>query len=233
MKRFLTLTLAALALLAGLAATAPPAAADETDNEAVAVNTQDGSSVFRFALSIREVSDGVIDQTNTASAQASCVDCATVAVAFQVILVNGDGDFVAPENRAEAVNVECTECLTYAAATQIVIDMDGKELTDNGKRRLKELDKRMRAVERNANNMTDAELLAAAQEAERELIAIFNEELVPIGSGTGATTTTTTTTSTTSPGDGTTSTTERTTTTSVSPSTTDAPSTTPTTEAAA
>ena len=194
----------ALALLATSLAFGPAATAwaDEKDSEAVAVNTEDGASVFRFALSIQEVSDGVVDQTNTASAQASCVDCTTVAVAFQVILVTGEADVVTPENRAEAANVECQECLTYAAATQIVIQTDGKELSDNGQRRLKELDKKMREVERNADSMTDAELLAATQEAEAELIAIFNEELVPAGSdppgGSGSTTTTTSSTSTTS-----------------------------------
>ena len=178
-------------------ATAPPASADEKDNEATAVNTEDGSSVFRWSLSIRHVTDGVIDQTNTATAEASCVDCETVAVAFQVILVTGDADVVVPENKATAVNSECAECFTYAAATQLVIGTDGKELTENGKRRLKALDKRMREVERNADQMTRAELLAAVQEAEAELVSIFEEELVPIGAednGPGSSTTTTTTT---------------------------------------
>lgn len=211
-----------VALLAGTLFALAPASgayAQEKTNDATAINTEDGGSVFRFAFSIREVRDGVVDQTNTATAHASCLDCTTVAVAFQVIFVYGDANVVTPENKAEAVNSECTECLTYAVATQIVIDMDGKELTENGKRRLKELEKRMREVERNAANMTDAELLKAAIDAKAELIAIFNEELVPIGtaSGDGAGTSTTTTSTTTQS----TTTTDRTTT-----STTGAPSTT-------
>lgn len=209
--------LVAIAALCVFFAPAAGAFADEDPtqnkdhNNATAVNTEDGASVFRFALSIQEVTDGVVDQTNTASAQASCVDCTTVALAFQVILVSGSAGVVVPENRAEAANVECAECITYAAATQLVIGMDGMELTDNGKRRLLALEKKMRDIEKNADNMTDAELLAAAQEAERELIAIFEEELVPIdGSGSSGTTTTTSTTS----GGSTTTTTESTTTTS-------------------
>lgn len=201
-RRILALCLATLifALPAGVAR------ADDDDesssggdhNAVTAVNTRDGASVFRFALAIERVHDGVVDQTNTATAHASCVDCTTVAVAFQVVLVYGDVDVVAPENRAEAANVECQECLTYAAATQIVVDMDGKELSPNGKRRLRALEKRMREVERNAENMSDAELLAATQEAERELLAIFQEELVPIGGAPPSSTTTTTSTTTTS-----------------------------------
>jgi putative peptide zinc metalloprotease protein len=218
LRRALTAILVALAI--GIAA-APSAAADES-NDATAVNTEDGSSVFRFALSVRDVADGVVDETNTATAEASCVDCTTIAIAFQVILVHGDADYVAPENKAVAANVECDECLTYAKATQIVVDMDGKVLSANGRRRLALLDQRMRQVERNANNMSDAQLLAEAQYAQRELLAIFNEELVPIGSeaenGTG-TTTTTSSTSTTTP-TGSSSTTVRSTT-----STTDAPTT--------
>jgi len=206
-------------------ATAPPAAADKKDNEATAVNTEDGSSVFRWAFSIRHVTDGVIDQTNTATAEASCVDCETVAVAFQVILVSGDADVVVPENTAVAENTECEQCFTYASATQLVIGVDGKELTDDGKRRLKALDKKMREAERNADNMTEAEMLALVQEAEQELVSIFNEELVAVEDdkkdgddpGDGSQSTTTTSTS---------STTFRSTTT-----TTEA-STTPTTEAA-
>jgi putative peptide zinc metalloprotease protein len=181
-------------------ATAPAATADEKTNEATAVNTEDGSSVFRFALSIRDVANGVVDQTNTATAEASCVDCATVAVAFQVILVSNAADVVVPENKAVATNTECSECFTYATATQLVIGTDGKELSDNGKRRLLALEKRMREVERNANEMTEAQLFAVVQQAKAELIRIFEEELVPIKSkkdtedGSGPTSTSSTST---------------------------------------
>jgi putative peptide zinc metalloprotease protein len=215
-RRLLTIILATLLTLAGPAAVAR---ADDPNNDATAVNTEDGASIFRFALSIQNVHNGVVDQTNTATAHASCVDCTTVALAFQVILVSGDANTVVPENHAEAVNVECQECLTYAKATQIVIGVDGKELSDNGKRRLQALEKKMHDVEKNADNMTDAELLAASQDAERELIAIFNEELVPIEDKNGSTTTTTTSPSSTS---STTTTVRSTTTTEASTTTTQA-----------
>jgi putative peptide zinc metalloprotease protein len=197
MKRslFRGLAMVLLAVATGLG-TAPRAHADEKTHEATAVNTQDGTSVFRFALSVRDVANGVVDQTNEATAEASCVDCTTIAIAFQVIFVSGDDpNYVAPENRATAVNVECAECLTYAKATQIVVDMHGMQLSDNGKRRLKDLEKRMHEVERNANDMTDAQLLAEAQYAQNELLDIFNTELVPIDEpGTDGSTTTTSTT---------------------------------------
>ena len=89
-------------------------------------------------------------------------------------------------------------------------------------RRLAELDKHMREVERNAEHMTDAQLLAEAQAAQNELIAIFNEELVPAGSEGGgeSSTTTSSSTSTTSPSSSTSSTSIRTTTTTSTPATT-------------
>ena len=76
-RRFL-LALALLPALLVLPA-APAAAAGGTgdDNTAVAVNTEDGASVFRLAFSIRRVANGVIDETNSAYALASCTDCQT------------------------------------------------------------------------------------------------------------------------------------------------------------
>ena len=93
-----------VAVVAFLLATAligpQPAGADDLpgggDNAAVAVNTEDGASVFRLAFSIRQVAGGVVDETNSAYALASCVDCQTVALAFQVVLVWGGAQVVVP-----------------------------------------------------------------------------------------------------------------------------------------
>ena len=139
---------AALALLGPL----PMAAAQEVptgeDNMSVAVNTEDGSSIFRLAFSVRRVADGYVDESNTALALASCTECQTVALAFQVILVTGDADVVIPGNYAYAVNSECVECFTYASATQLVFGFDGPvRLTDEGSRRLTELQRSLRELE--------------------------------------------------------------------------------------
>ena len=227
--------LLALLVSAVLFLTAAPAGAQDgssgeggDDNEATAINTEDGGTVFDFALSVRRVADGVVDQTNTATAAASCTDCSTVAAAFQVVLVYGDADVVVPENLAVAVNSECAECFTYAAATQIVIGADGMQLTAEGQRRLAALQKDMRDIERNADQMTDAELAAAVQGAETELVAIFDEELVPVGAevGNGPADTTTSTTSTIATDGVTTTTSDGVTTTSGAPTTTEGTTTT-------
>lgn len=187
-------TLAALAIallsVAGLAVA--PAAAQagfpaqqqlgDDDNQAIAVNTEDGASVFRLAFSVRYVTDGVVDQTNTAVALARCTDCRTVALAFQVVLVEGDADVVVPENRALALNVECTQCLTYASATQIMLGVDGRvRFTGEGQRRLAMMRRDLQELERTIDTIDPNALLAEVSRLEQELLAILDTELVPVG----------------------------------------------------
>lgn len=151
-------------------------------NQAVAVNTEDGASVFRLAFSIRRVVDGVVDHENLALAYATCTDCQTVALAFQVVIVVGDANYVAPVNQAAAVNDQCAECLTFASATQIVVGVDGPVVfTPEGQRRLAILRRRMAALEERLDQLTPAQLAAEVSSIEQELIDILEEELVPAG----------------------------------------------------
>ncbi|HKY75279.1 MAG TPA: hypothetical protein VJS45_04005 [Acidimicrobiia bacterium] len=179
-RRFLL----ALALLPGLVLLpAAPAAADGNgdDNTAVAVNTEDGASVFRLAFSIRRVANGVIDETNSAYALASCTECQTVAVAFQIVLALGDVDVAVPENRAVAYNDQCAECVTYASAAQIVLGFDRlARFTADGRQRLAALQQMLRSLEERAPTLTVTELNAAVQAAKAELVAILEQELVEV-----------------------------------------------------
>lgn len=186
LRRFLP----ALALLPGLVLLpAAPAAADDhrsdgQDNTAVAINTEDGASIFRLAFSVRRVADGVVDQTNAAYALASCTDCQTIALAFQVVLAFGEVDVAVPENRAVAYNEQCTECVTYASATQIVLGFDGPvRLTAEGWRRLVALRKALRGLEERAPTLTVTQLDTEVQAAKAELVAILRQELVEVPTG--------------------------------------------------
>lgn len=98
-----------------------PAPPGEGDNQALAVNLKDGSTLIDIALSLILTSDDLVANSNEAYALASCVRCVTVAVAFQVIVIQGQDPTVIPENAAMAINAECAACLTYAAATQLVV----------------------------------------------------------------------------------------------------------------
>ena len=185
-RRFL-LALALLPALLALPAAPAAAAGTGDDNTAVAVNTEDGASVFRLAFSIRRVANGVIDETNSAYALASCTDCQTVALAFQVVLALGDVDVTVPENRAVAYNSECVECVTYASATQIVLGFDQPaRFTAEGRQRLAALYQTLRSLEERAAVLTLAELNAEVQAAKVELVAILKEELVEVPARTAA-----------------------------------------------
>jgi putative peptide zinc metalloprotease protein len=93
----------------------------EIDNPAIAINTEDGSSIFEFAFDIRRVAGDVVDETNAAVAYNECEQCRAVAVAIQIVLVVGHPSVVTPENVAVAVNYQCTLCESLAMAYQFVI----------------------------------------------------------------------------------------------------------------
>jgi putative peptide zinc metalloprotease protein len=101
-----------------------PPAPGEGDNQALAVNTQDGATVYDVAFALVWADDETTDNVNSAYALASCRDCTTVAVAFQVVLVVGESAVV-PQNLAAAVNYSCIECVTGALAQQLVLTLDG------------------------------------------------------------------------------------------------------------
>src|SRR2546421_7615949 len=125
MRRRLLLIL--VVALFGIGFGAPPALADGGgDNTAIAINTKDGSSIFKLAFSIKRVAGDVVDSTNAAVAFASCNDCSTVAVAIEVVLVTGDPSTVTPTNLALAMNVDCQSCITVADAYQFVIGTGGE-----------------------------------------------------------------------------------------------------------
>lgn len=104
---------------------AGPDPAREGDNQAVAVNTTDGNVVYDVAIALVKVVDGrSVTNRNEAYALASCQRCATVAVAFQVVLVVGQSDVQVPVNAAVAGNRNCVECLTTALAVQLVVALE-------------------------------------------------------------------------------------------------------------
>src|SRR5215210_164304 len=93
--RLLALLIAAVAALG--AASPAMAQGGSGDNAAVAVNTKDGSSVFKLAFDIRRTMSDVVDNGNAAVAYASCEECQTIAIAIQIVLVMGDPEIVTPE----------------------------------------------------------------------------------------------------------------------------------------
>lgn len=135
-----------------------PAAPEEGDNQALAVNTQDGSVQYDVAFALVWAEDGEpVDTTNEAYAFASCTDCAAVAVGFQVVLIVGQADVIVPENLSAAANYNCVRCLTYALASQLVLTLDGP-LSEEGMARLNALWAEIAEFGRNMQNVPLSEI---------------------------------------------------------------------------
>ena len=112
-----------------------PGPAGAGDNQALAVNTKDGSSLYDVAFALVWADGSSVTNRNEAYAFASCTSCRTVAVAFQVVLVVGQADVAIPQNLSGAVNYSCARCVTYALAQQLVLTVPG-DLDADQRRRL-------------------------------------------------------------------------------------------------
>ena len=180
--RFFAATLVT-AILTTVVPAGPAAAGEERsgrDNVAVAVNTKDGSDVFRLAFQVNRVTSDVVDNTNAAVAFASCNDCQTVAIAIQVVLIMSDASVVTPENLAIAINQGCSACDTLASAYQLVLSTGGPvRLMPEGRRRIAEIRRQLRDLRH--SGLTAAEIQARVAALTAELRSVIKTQLVPIG----------------------------------------------------
>ncbi|MEU6155838.1 hypothetical protein ABZ816_38250 [Actinosynnema sp. NPDC047251] len=162
------------------------------DNQALAVNTEDGSVRYKVSFALVWETDGKVDNKNEAYALASCRGCTTVAVAFQVILIVGQADVVVPENIAVAVNHSCVECVTYALASQLVVTLP-EDLSPQAKARLEEVWAELSRLAGDIPRLSAQQIQQALQDAKSRILDVLREEGVPLP---GATTTPPGTTST-------------------------------------
>jgi len=209
-RRLLTLVFVALFALFGIASA--PSAAHAGDNAAIAVNTKDGTTVFKVAFAIRHVMGDVVDQTNGAVAYASCTDCAAVAIAFEIVLVEGDPSTVTPTNVAIAFNENCDTCVAVAEAYQFVLGTGGLVHFDHeGNKILADIRKELHSLKK--EDLTLDQLQAELDSISARIADVLANHLVPVpGKKTGQQETSTTTTPTTNDTTSTPTTTETTTT---------------------
>src|SRR6476661_2193923 len=154
------------------------------DNQALAVNTTDGSVQYDVSFSLVWADGSTALNTNEAYAFASCTDCRTVAVAFQVVLLAGHVDVVVPQNLSGAVNYACVRCVTQALATQLVVSVPG-ELTDAQNAQLAAVWKQLQAFGAHIQDVPLSELQSRLGDFEQQILAI----VAPDAAG-GATATT-------------------------------------------
>ena len=169
-----------IALLALLLACALPGgaqAAASTQNVATATTEQDDSRVFDLAWDIDKQRGGVVDHFNAANAAARCARCRATAIAFQIAIVSGAPQTVAPINQAVALNHQCTECVVVAEARQFVRVVDQPaRLTRAGRAELADVQRQLRALE--AQEPPLDQLHQAVEQQEARVRHVLNTELV-------------------------------------------------------
>jgi Mn-dependent DtxR family transcriptional regulator len=162
----------------GLARAGDNGSSRTDDNIVQAINTKSGSSLFKFAFSLRKVTGNVVDNTNAAIAYSSCENCRTTAIAIQIVLVVGSPDTVTPTNAAIAINENCTLCQSFATAFQFVIGVkdESVELTRDGKRELRKILREFRALKH--HNLTLQEFHARTTALGDRLRQLLKTQLV-------------------------------------------------------
>ena len=179
-QRILVLLVAFLAAVGFSFARPQLARAQGGDNTAVAVNTKDGSSIFKVAFAIRHVMSDVVDQSNAAVAVSSCTDCQTVAIAIELVLVESDASVVEPTNVALAINVDCTLCVTVADAYQFVYSTGGAVHFDaDGNKILADIRNELEKLKH--ESLTLAELQAKLDDIKARILDVLEHHLVAAG----------------------------------------------------
>jgi hypothetical protein len=113
-------------------------------------NLRDDTSRSTVAFQVNWVeSDDLIAQ-NSATVEADCVHCRSVAFAFQVGLLTASAPVVKAENKSLAVNERrCDDCVAIAMADQFLLVTDKPlRLTASGRMRLRSVEWRLRKLAR-------------------------------------------------------------------------------------
>jgi putative peptide zinc metalloprotease protein len=175
------LVLVAAALLAAGFSAARPAFAHAGDNAAVAINTKDGTAVFKVAFAIRHVMQDVVDETNAAVAYNSCNDCAAVAIAFELVLIESNPSVVTPQNLAIAFNENCSTCVAVAEAYQFVVGggTGPVHFDKDGNRILSEIRKELHGLRK--EDLTLDQLQAQLDSMAARIADVLANHLVPAG----------------------------------------------------
>lgn len=171
----------AVALLLTLACASPAGAqagSPGRDNVASATTETDGSRTSDFAWDVTQQRGGDVEELNSATATAHCVDCGATAIAFQIVLVSGTPRTVAPRNLAVALNDRCTRCVVVAEARQFVRVLDRPvKLTAAGKEELASVRQDLRGLA--GDDLSPGALHDAVEQDAARVQAVLATDLVP------------------------------------------------------
>jgi putative peptide zinc metalloprotease protein len=161
----------------------PPEAPRDGDNHAAAVNTLDRSVMVDLAASWAIVTANDVHQRNEAWALASCEDCLTRAVAFQLLLLVGDIETVAPVNVAVAANYDCIRCTTEAIAVQLVMSLTGVPSAE-AQQAVDEAIAELALLETDLAQLSGGQIYLVLRATEAEIVGILGDDGVILASAT-------------------------------------------------
>ncbi|HEX8303601.1 MAG TPA: hypothetical protein VF612_01875 [Jatrophihabitans sp.] len=161
-----------------------PGAPGPGDNQALAVNTRDGTVVYDVAFALVWADRDTVLNRNEAYAFASCTGCRATAISFQVVLILGNAHVVVPQNISAAVNYDCLACVTQALAVQLVLSLPGAP----GAAETAEIEALWREIQAFAGQLRGlsfAEIHARLVGYEKRLVQVISK-YAPIGGSSGA-----------------------------------------------
>ncbi len=182
--KLLLATLAAALALGGVAYAATfTAAKHNAAYVELAPQTPDASRLD-LALGLRQNDTDVVDEENSALAISRCDGCRSIAIAFQVVIVQGNPAEVRPQNVAVALNEECDGCSALALAHQFVVGRgEPARITSAGREQLYDVGRDLLRLERDYRRYTDAQISARVAGHAADVKEILDRELVPVRAG--------------------------------------------------
>jgi putative peptide zinc metalloprotease protein len=164
-----------------------PAKPGPGDTQALAVGTEDGGVVYDISYALVTVRNGApVTDTNSAFAFAHCRGCTTVAVSFQIVLVVGQSDTIAPINAAGALNADCPACMTTAIADQIVVTVS-KQPPASLRRKLQAALAKLNALPLLGADATPAEIAAQVAAVQQAVETTLTDSGIVTGGSVGGT----------------------------------------------
>jgi putative peptide zinc metalloprotease protein len=156
-----------------------PAPPGVGDNQSLAVNTKNGSTVYdvAFALVWADSGQPVLNK-NEAYAFSDCQHCQTTAVSFQVVLIVGEAHVVVPQNISAAVNYNCVACVTQALAVQLAVTLPGTPLAQE-KADLDALWQEIQAFSQHMQGLSLAQIQTRLHDYEQQIRTVITKYSSP------------------------------------------------------
>jgi len=172
-------------VIATLVVAAAPAAADEggAHNIVAVVNHGDDSLRSRARANIAEDAGPTVANENLAEVYASCTDCRSVAVAVQVVVVEGPVQDFEPLNGAIVENEGCLRCMSFGYARQFFLYTTGPfHLSEQGAHEVHTLDDELQALADSSEAFPQLE--ADLDQVTAQLVAVVQGEIQQSGATT-------------------------------------------------